>query len=806
MISLPTRTDESTVRDNKPTIGEWFTILTILIIVAFIYCPVLTNAFNGDDFVHLSWLNQAIQQPSLIWRNFHSSWLDLTTAQFYRPLISIFMVADYLMWHNNGIGFHLTNLCCHLGNTFLLWLLLRALVSDDNQPISLNHHIWCAATAALFGLYPLHPEAVSWITGRVDTFVTLFSLSTILCYIYWRKSHNYKWLFLSIAAMICGLLSKEMAITIPFVLGMYELCFATPKLSLFRSMLSAGKQTSPFWLTWLFYFALRYYALGTLVGGYDNTLFAFENCRQWLKMWLYSTYVMVFPFNQTILREHDLTIILWAALIALSLVLSLKCLFLDKLKTKKDAANFVFMVSWLILSLIPVYRLFNISADLQGSRLAYLATAPLCALLCFGFANCTKENDRIHYWTLCALTAMLSIAGAGLLVNNYAWIKAQTASRNILRALDSLAKTKTTETITYIVGLPDQINGAYVCRNALDGMTKYPQISKDIHNCFNLSEINQIFPFGYARQSIIRPASSFQSPQFYLWNNTQQNLQPFHLQKLPDDQNKRKNFWSGIELKDIVIVPDQFKNLINFDQNGNMLVDASKAGKSSLYPYVALNLNGRPCFETDCLVIETDCPGDTAMSDIFSFLYKNRLSPDYDQAHQLNWTAPCSNQRQKIIFPLQGQINWAMGGTIQGIRLILPQHPCRIVSFSLEAINKYMPLLSFTPNANQNALGYIELDNSHPSCQLDYDAKEMTKAKTLMLEFSPANQTLAVLNDFRPPKSSLLLKELPTLTGNISLSKLDFPSPGIYELRLRAFDNNHQTIGVAGDHVVITVK
>ena len=327
MIALHTQADESSGAGNKLTAGEYFSVLTILILVALVYSPVLTNAFNGDDFVHLSWLHQAIHQPSLIWRNFHSSWLDITTAQFYRPLISIFMTADYLVWHNNGIGFHLTNLCCHLANTLLLWLVLRALVNNDHQPTTLNHSIWCLASAALFGLYPLHPEAVSWITGRVDTFVTLFSLATILSYIYWRQSHKYQWLFLSIIAMICGLFSKEMAIVLPAVLYIYELCFVKEKSTFFSHCISAGKQVGPFLLILLFYFALRYYALGTLIGGYDNTLFALNNCRQLLKMWVYSSYMLLFPFNQTIIGKHNPIIILWASLLALGFVLSFKYFF-----------------------------------------------------------------------------------------------------------------------------------------------------------------------------------------------------------------------------------------------------------------------------------------------------------------------------------------------------------------------------------------------------------------------------------------------------------------------------------------------
>src|SRR5271170_2355156 len=99
---------------------ELLSLLGVLIFIVLIYSPIIVNAFNGDDFVHLKWLSEAVKQPELIWRNFHSAWLDISTAKFYRPLISLFMLADYLAWHVNGIGFHLTNVLCHIANTYFL--------------------------------------------------------------------------------------------------------------------------------------------------------------------------------------------------------------------------------------------------------------------------------------------------------------------------------------------------------------------------------------------------------------------------------------------------------------------------------------------------------------------------------------------------------------------------------------------------------------------------------------------------------------------------------------------------------------
>ncbi len=145
------------------------------------------------------------------------------------------------------------------------------------------------------------------------------------------------------------------------------------------------------------------------------------------------------------------------------------------------------------MSLLPVYKLFNIAPDLQGSRLAYLPSVPLCALLCLGYASGLQVNGKVVYWKLVALALMLSTAGAVLLVNNSAWLRAEETSQMIVRELNNLSGTINKTNKVYIVGLPDQINGAYVCRNALDGMSKRPQIGNDIDYCFNLDEINHVF-------------------------------------------------------------------------------------------------------------------------------------------------------------------------------------------------------------------------------------------------------------------------------------------------------------------------
>ncbi len=776
MTDISDSTEQAVTAQKKEFgISEWLPILGILILVALVYAPVIANAFNGDDFVHLAWLAQAVKQPELVLRNFHSPWLDITTAKFYRPLISIFMLTDYLIWQSNGIGFHLTNLLCHLGNTLMLWLILRQIeVSRRRQNMN---YMWCLAAAALFGLYPLHPEAVSWITGRVDTFVTLFSLGSMYCYMRWADSSNKNvfsfkqsyWLYFSLLNMWLALLCKEMAIILPAVFCLYELTLAkkqSDEMGNIRTFfLSMTRNTSLFWLLLFTYLGVRYWALGTLVGGYDNSVFSLTNWHVLLSNWRRSLYLLFFPFNTNIVAKGNLVICVWAALVAANLVLIVKQVFIDK----KNVAVFLFLLGWLILTLVPVYKLFNIAFDLQGSRLAYLATVPLCALFCFGYAGLAQYN----YWRLIPLTILVSVAGAGLLVNNSAWIEAEKISQSVLKQLNVLTKVINADQVVYIVGLPDQINGAYICRNALDGMSKYPQISKDMRYCFNLDEINHVFPFGYARNSMVG-GDNIAHPQFLVWDGKARKLMAFSL-------SNNRSFQS-----------------LNVDTTKDVSIEGDQA---------LVNLRDQSCFDIDCLVLRVNVQPfllKHSMPAIFSLFYANTLYPEFAPNHRID--ASLNNDgEQELIFPLRGQADWAMGEKSLGFKLVFPKAiPVAIKNITVESAIDVMPVLTFQPNVNQNQLGFIELSPSHPTCQLAYDGSKVVGAQKIALEITSPDQTFVVSNDQSGQVS--VGKKLKGLKGLLLLNKDDFCGPGIYELRLRALINNDQPIGIAGDHIVVTVK
>ena len=245
----------------------------------------------ADDFVHLCWLARTVTEPQLVLHNFYANWLDAFGSAFYRPLVSVTLYFDYLLWHNDGFGFHITNLALHYVSVAFVYLFVQQIqvaAASNPDPISgkasitidgRSSYLWPFFAAGLFALHPIHPEVVSWVIGRVDSCATAFVTVSLFCYAHWRATRSRVSFSAGVVAMILALCSKEIAVLLPVVLTVYEFCFGpctfTRSEPLVGRMLAKAKEMKHvivFWVLLVGYFIVRQLALGTWLGGYDNTL------------------------------------------------------------------------------------------------------------------------------------------------------------------------------------------------------------------------------------------------------------------------------------------------------------------------------------------------------------------------------------------------------------------------------------------------------------------------------------------------------------------------------------------------------
>lgn len=156
-----------------------------------------------------------------------------------RPLLKL----SYLMNWSSGAGlpgFHLFNLLVHLANVFLVYALAR-LFGERVAPQ--RDWRWPALAAALlFAVHPVHSEAVTYLSGRSTSLMTLFYLAALWAYVQGTLAQRRgAWLLFSLGLFALALLVKESAIVFPFALLVWEWSCRTP----WRAVVA---RQWPFWL------------------------------------------------------------------------------------------------------------------------------------------------------------------------------------------------------------------------------------------------------------------------------------------------------------------------------------------------------------------------------------------------------------------------------------------------------------------------------------------------------------------------------------------------------------------------------
>lgn len=228
-------------------------LLAITLVSLLAYAKTMHSYFLSDDFEFLSIFNKS---PSLS--------TDLLIGFFkkfglFRPLSLLTLYIDYLIWDLNPFGFHLTSLLFHIGSACLVFLLLWYLIKDR----------FIGLTAGLlFAVYPIHLEAVAWISGRFDVTCTFFYLLSLLLFLYFRRSGNFIYQGFSLLAFLGALLCKEMALTLPLVILVVDLFSPGETKS---GWTEALKRFLSHWLTLAAYIILRISALGGIAGYSDSS-------------------------------------------------------------------------------------------------------------------------------------------------------------------------------------------------------------------------------------------------------------------------------------------------------------------------------------------------------------------------------------------------------------------------------------------------------------------------------------------------------------------------------------------------------
>ena len=182
----------------KPSRARWLNIIqpAFLVILGFMaHSANIFSYFNYDDIPLI------VENPYL--RTWDGIWGLLKTG---RPVRGLSFWLDYRIWGLDARGFHFTNLMlgiiCILAAYYLLQLIFQ------NRRLAF-------LSALVFAVHPVNSEAVIGIAHRKELLCFLFMA---LSFIAFKKSgRTWRWLLASFIFYLLALLSKQVALALPFL-------------------------------------------------------------------------------------------------------------------------------------------------------------------------------------------------------------------------------------------------------------------------------------------------------------------------------------------------------------------------------------------------------------------------------------------------------------------------------------------------------------------------------------------------------------------------------------------------------------
>jgi Flp pilus assembly protein TadD len=196
---------------NKQSQQNWFIALALVALTTTAYWETKDHSFvSYDDDVYV--VTNPHVQSGLTLRNVAWAFTS-TSAANWHPLTWLSHMLDVQLFGANPAGHHLTSLLIHLANVLLLFWVLHVMTGA----------VWRSAlVAALFAVHPINVESVAWVAERKNLLSTFFWLLTMWAYVRYARRPARNTYLVVFASFALALMSKPMAVTLPFALMLVD--------------------------------------------------------------------------------------------------------------------------------------------------------------------------------------------------------------------------------------------------------------------------------------------------------------------------------------------------------------------------------------------------------------------------------------------------------------------------------------------------------------------------------------------------------------------------------------------------------
>lgn len=391
-----------------------------IVLIALVYWQLLSHEFiNFDDNLYIT--ENAVVKNGLTIEGI--SWA-FTNINFlcWQPVTWLSHMLDSEIFSQYAGGHHLISMLIHILNCMILFMLLWEITFEFWKSL---------LVAAFLGLHPVSVESVAWAAERKNVLSTFFWLLTLYTYYLYVKKPAVIRYAASLFSLILALMTKPMAVTIPFTLLIFDF-WPIQRINNKSSTINFTAKTKkrerrdvvkktawvlileklPFFIIlvgYLLFFSVFIQKVGGVYG--TDRIPIFLRIENSLVVYVkYLTHVF-WPLNLSVYYPYPEFIPFWQVMGAGVIILGISIFFITKSKT------FPYMISgwfWYLGTLFPVIGL--IQSGLwpeMADRWAYVPLIGIYIILAWGIidlANRFRMDKLYHFCITTGLMIILSIA------------------------------------------------------------------------------------------------------------------------------------------------------------------------------------------------------------------------------------------------------------------------------------------------------------------------------------------------------------------------------------------------------------
>ncbi len=441
-----TATHEPRVGVTRLTRSSWAAVAIIILAAFAAFAPAIRAPFAFDDVGSITG-NPTIEHVLPLSVSLHPPPRLAVSA---RPAVNLSLAIDHELSAATGsttLVYRATNVLLHIVCGLLLLGVVRRTMSFSSLGARANESANTVAlvSAALWLLHPIQTDAVDYVIQRTELLVSACYLATLYASIRaWDATTRHRrtaWLVAGVAACFVGMASKEVMVTAPFVVALYDRTF---RASSWREL--ANDRARRWFYGGL---ATTLVLLAALIaGGGRADSVGFGLGLPWYR-YLYSQGWAVAHYLRLLVWPTDLRFDYGSAPVhgiagfvggAIVVAITVGVL---AIAMKQRRWWLAFLTVWFLAILAPSSSVVPIQTEIAAERRVYLASAAVIVGVVVAAAYASRARPRVFVAGSAAVGALLFAATASrsaLYANPEAlWRDALAKSPENPRAYDNLA-------------------------------------------------------------------------------------------------------------------------------------------------------------------------------------------------------------------------------------------------------------------------------------------------------------------------------------------------------------------------------